>query len=104
LLRENVYPESRQQAGFIPWEITMKSILLTAAMFSMLAFTPASAGMMACTSDNVAKTTAAMYLMVDGPSKFGVEREIAATNTEWSKGNMRGACMHYFKAQKMIAM
>ena len=82
----------------------MKSILLTAAMFSMLAFTPASAGMMACTSDNVAKATAAMYLMVDGPAKFGVEKEIAATNAEWSQGNMRKACWHYFKAQKMMSM
>jgi hypothetical protein len=81
----------------------MKSILLTAAMFSMLAFTPASAGMMSCNKDNVAKTTAAMYLMVDGPAKFGVEKEIAATNAEWSMGNMRKACSHYYKAQK-IAM
>jgi hypothetical protein len=104
LLRENTHPESRQEAGFIPWEIAMKSILLTAAMFSMLAFTPASAGMMACTSDNVAKTTAAMYVMVDGPAKFGVEKEIAATNAEWSQGNMRKACWHYFKAQKMTMM
>jgi hypothetical protein len=104
LLRENVYPESRQEAGFIPWEITMKSILLTAAMFSVLAFTPASAGMMACKADNVAKATAAMYLMVEGPAKYGVEKEIAATNAEWSQGNMRKACWHYFKAQKMMSM
>jgi hypothetical protein len=99
-----VPPESRQEAGFIPWEIKMKSILLTTAMFSMLAFTPASAGMMSCNKDNVAKTTAAMYLMVEGPAKYGTEKEIAATNTEWSQGNMRKACWHYFKAQKMSMM
>jgi hypothetical protein len=82
----------------------MKVILLTAGLFSVLAFTPASAGMMACNADSVAKTTAAMYLMVDGPAKFGAEKEIAATNTEWSMGNMRKACWHYFKAAKMVSM
>jgi hypothetical protein len=82
----------------------VKSILLTAAMFSVLAFTPASAGMMACTSDNMAKTTAAMYLMVDGPAKFGMEKEIAATNADLSMGKMHGACRHYWKAQKMGMM
>jgi hypothetical protein len=79
----------------------MKKILITAAMFSALAFTPASAGMMACTSDNMAKTTAGMYLMVDGPAKMGVGKEIGMANTDMSKGNMRGACMHYMKAQKI---
>jgi hypothetical protein len=97
-------PKAGKRPVSFPWEITMKSILLTAAMFSMLAFTPASAGMMACNADNVAKTTAAMYQMVDGPAKFGTEKEIAATNTEWSMGNMRKACWHYFKAQKMSMM
>jgi hypothetical protein len=28
-------------------------------------------------------------------------KEIGMANTEMSKGNMRGACMHYMKAQKM---
>lgn len=79
----------------------MKKILITAAVFSALAFTPASAAMMACTSDNMAKTTAAMYLMVDGPAKIGVNKEIGLANKDMSKGNMRGACMHYVKAQKI---
>jgi hypothetical protein len=104
LLGENTYPESWQNAGFIPREIAMKSILITAAMFSALACTSASAGMMACTSDNMAKTTAAMYLMVDGPAKMAVGKEIGMANTEMSKGNMRGGCMHYMKAQKMGMM
>ena len=97
-------PKAGKRPVSFPWEIIVKSILLTAAMFSVLAFTPASAGTMACTSDNVAKATAAMYLMVDGPAKFGVEKEIAATNAEWSMGHMRKACWHYFKAQKMMSM
>jgi hypothetical protein len=84
--------------------LQVKSILLTAGMFSVLAFTPASAGMMACTADNVAKTTAAMYLMVEGPAKYGTEKEIAATNAEWSMGHMRKGCWHYWKAQKMTMM
>ena len=33
----------------------MKKILITAAMFSALAITPASAAMMACAGDNMAK-------------------------------------------------
>jgi hypothetical protein len=45
-----------------------------------------------------------MYLMVDGPAKMAVGKEIGMANTEMSKGNMRGGCMHYMKAQKMGMM
>jgi hypothetical protein len=82
----------------------MKKILITAAMFSALACTSASAGMMACTSDNMAKTTAMMPMMPDSPGKMGMAKEIGMANTEMSKGNMRGGCMHYMKAQKMGMM
>jgi len=49
-------------------EVLMK-ILMTAAMFSALAFTPASAAMMACTGENMAKTTTMMTTMPEGPGK-----------------------------------
>jgi hypothetical protein len=79
-------------------------ILIATAMFSALAFTPASAAMMACTGDNMAKTTTMMTGMPEGPGKMGMGKEMGMANTEMSKGNMRGACMHYMKAQKMSAM
>ena len=82
----------------------MKKILITAAMFSALAFTPASAEMMACTGDNMAKTNMMMTTMADGPTKTGMGKEMGMANMEMSKGNMRGGCMHYMKAQKMSMM
>jgi hypothetical protein len=82
----------------------MKTILITAAMFSALALTPASAAMMACTGDNMAKSGMMMASMPDSPGKMGMVKEMGMANTEMSKGNMRGGCMHYMKAQKMSMM
>ena len=79
-------------------------ILITAAMFSALALTPASAKMMACTSANMAKSVGAMSGMADGPGKMAMAKEMGVANMEMSKGNMRGACKSYMKAQKMSAM
>jgi hypothetical protein len=73
-------------------------ILIAAAMFSALAFSPASAAMMACTSDNMAKSTMTMNMMSPGQSPGN--KEMAMANTDMSKGQMRSACMHYMKAQK----
>jgi hypothetical protein len=84
-------------------EVPMK-ILITAAMFAALAFTPASAKMMACSGENMAKTTAMADKMPDGPGKMGMAKEMGMANMEMSKGNMRGACTHYMKAQKMGMM
>jgi len=70
-------------------------ILIAAAMLSTLAFTPASAMMMKCTSDNMAKSTAMM-----APGQTGANKEMAMANTEMSNGKMKSACMHYMKAQK----
>ncbi len=81
----------------------MKS-LLTAAAFVALALSPASAGTMACTGDNMGKTAMSTTAMPDGPARRGMDKEMAAANMDMSKGNMRGACMHYMKAQKMSAM
>ena len=75
-------------------------ILVAAAMLSglavSLAVSPASAAMMACTSDNLAKSTAAM-----APGQTATNKEMAAANTDMSNGKMGSACRHYMKAQKM---
>jgi hypothetical protein len=81
----------------------MNKILITAALMSVVA-APASAAMMSCTSDNMAKTYATMDNIPDGPSKMAMGKELAMANGEMSKGNMRGACMHYMKVQKMGMM
>jgi len=82
----------------------MKKTLITAAIFSALAFTPASAKMMACTGENMANSATMMSGMADGPGKMAMGKEMGMANMEMSKGNMRGACMHYMKAQKMGMM
>lgn len=71
-------------------------LLITAALFSLLALSPASAKMMACTAANIGTSAQAME---PGPS--AANKEIAMANTEMSNGKMRSACMHYMKAQKM---
>jgi hypothetical protein len=71
-------------------------ILIAAAMLSTLAFTPASAAMMACTSDNMAKSTAMMT-----PGQTAANKEMGMANMDMSNGKMKSACMHYMKAQKM---
>lgn len=84
----------------------MKKIMIAATMISMsaLAFTPASAGMMACNGDNMGKTLTMADGMPDGPTKMGVEKEMGMANTDMSQGKMRSACAHYMKAQKMSMM
>lgn len=78
-------------------------ILIIAAMASALAFTPASAKTKAsaCSGENMAKTSAAVTTMPDGPGKMAMSKGMGQVNTEMSKGNMRGACAHYAKVQKM---
>jgi hypothetical protein len=82
----------------------MKTILMTAAMFSALALSPASAAMMACTSDNMMKSTMMMNSMQDGPQKVAMGKHIAMANADMSKGNMRGGCKHYMMAQQAAMM
>jgi hypothetical protein len=62
------YIDSQQYAGFISKQVPMMKILIAAAI-SALAFTPASAEMMACAGDNMAKTNMMMTTMADGPAK-----------------------------------
>jgi hypothetical protein len=65
---------------------------------------PASAAMMACTSDNMAKSVSMGATMQDGPGKMGMMKEVGMANSDMSKGKMKSACMHYMKAQKMGMM
>ena len=44
-----------------------------------------------------------MQTMADGPGKMGMGKEMGMANMDMS-GNMRGACMHSMKAQKMGMM
>ncbi len=77
--------------------------LIMAAVFSALAFTPASAKSKAtaCSGENMAKTSAAMQTIPYNQGTMAVNKEMGMVNTEMSKGNMRAACAHYMKAQKM---
>src|ERR1700761_1207453 len=85
-------------------EISMHKMLIAAALFSTVAVAPASAAMMSCTADNMAKTSTMMTGMADGSAKMAMGKEMGMANAEMSKGNMRGGCMHCMKAQKMGMM
>ena len=78
--------------------------LLTAAVFAAFAFSPASAAMMTCTKDNMMKSAAMMGGTPDTPAKMAANKEMAMANTDMSNGKMKGACMHYMKAQKAMMM
>ena len=80
--------------------------LLTAAAFVAFALSaaPASAAMMACTSDNMMKSTAMMTGNPDTPAKVAMNKEMAMANTDMSMGKMKTGCMHYMKAQKAMSM
>lgn len=69
---------------------------MLAGLVASVAVTPASAGMMACTADNMAKSTAMM-----APGQTPANKEMAAANMDMSNGKMGSACRHYMKAQKM---
>jgi len=77
----------------------MNKVLIAVALFSALSLTPASAGMMACTGENMGKSAA---MMSTGQS--AANKEMAMANMDMSNGKMRSACMHYMKAQKMSMM
>jgi hypothetical protein len=79
----------------------MKILFAAATITAVLAISPASAAMMACTSENIAKSVAAGGAMPEGPGKMAMMKEMGAANTAMSKGDMRGACKSYMRAQKM---
>ena len=81
-------------------------LMIAAATIAIAAATvsPASAAMMKCTSENMMKSMNAGASMPDSPGKMGMMKEMAMANTQMSKGDMKGACKSYMKAQKMGAM
>jgi hypothetical protein len=79
-------------------------ILISAAMLSAFAFSPASAAMMACTGDNMMKSTTMMMSMPESSGKMAANKEIRMANTDMSNGKMKSACTHYMKAQKAAMM
>ena len=79
----------------------MKILFAASTITAVLAISPASAAMMACTSDNIAKSIAATDTMQDSPGKRAMMKELSSANTAMSKGDMRAACTSYNRAQKM---
>ena len=79
--------------------------MIVAAAFAAFAFSPASAKMMPCTGENIAKITANITAntdtMPETPRKMAMIKEIGMANTDMSNGNMRGACTHYMIAQRI---
>ena len=80
------------------------SVIIAVAACGTAFSSPASAAMMSCTSENMSKTSTMMMSMPDSPNKMAMNKEMGMANMEASKGNMRGACMHYMQAQKVGMM
>ena len=79
----------------------MRTFVAVAVAATVGMVVPASAKMMSCTGANMAKSTTDMGGMPDGPQKTGMMKEMGMANTAMSKGDMRGACKSYMRAQKM---
>jgi hypothetical protein len=79
----------------------MKLLVTAMTITAVLAVSPASAKMMACTGENMAKFVTSTGAMPDSPGKFAKMKEMGAANTAMSKGDMRGACKSYMRAQQM---
>ena len=60
-----------------------------------------AAKMMACTGVNMAKLVTSSNAMPDTPSKAAMMREMGAANAAMAKGDVRGACKSYMRAQQM---
>ena len=59
----------------------MKILFAASAITAVLAISPASAAMMACTSENMAKSVAAGDAMQEGPVKRAMLKELGDANT-----------------------
>jgi len=81
----------------------MKLLVTAMTITAVLAISPASAKMMACTSENMAKLVTSGNAMPESPGKMAMMKEMGAANAAMSKGDMRGACKSYMRAQKMGA-
>jgi hypothetical protein len=89
----------RLSTGFSSISEVQMRTLIAAAMLTAFAFTPASAKMMACTSDNMMKST-----MMMAPGQSAANKELGMANADMSMGKSKSACMHYMKAQKAAMM
>ena len=67
-----------------------------------IAATPTSAAMMTCTSENMAKSVTASTAMPESPEKMAMMKEMGGANAAMSKGDMKGACRSYMRAQKWV--
>jgi hypothetical protein len=74
--------------------------LLVIAITTALAISPASAKMIACTGENMAKLVTSSNAMPDTPGKAAMMREMGAANAAMAKGDMRGACKIFLRAQQ----
>ena len=79
----------------------MKILFAASTITAVLAISPASAAMMACTGENIGKSVAAGDVMQESPVKRAMMKELGDANTAMSNGDMRGACKSYMRAQKM---
>ena len=78
--------------------------LIAAAVVSAFAVSPASAAMMKCSGENMAKSNTMMMSAPATPGMMAANKEIAMANTDMSMGKMGSACKHYMKAQKAAMM
>lgn len=81
----------------------MKTFAIAAAVLLTFSLPASAQKMMNCTSENMAKSITAGSAMPDGPQKFAMMKELGSANTAMSKGDMRGACKSYMRAQKIGA-
>ena len=65
-----------------------------------IAATPASAAKMGCSGPDLQKVNGMMPSMAEGPNKMTMYKELAATQTAMSKGDMKGCAMHLNMAAK----
>jgi cytochrome c-type biogenesis protein CcmH/NrfG len=79
----------------------MKLLVTAITVTTALAVSSASAQKAACTSENMAKLVTSSNAMPDSPGKFAMMKEMGAANTAMAKGDMRGACKSYMRAQQI---
>ena len=85
-----------------PGRKNIKLLITAVTITAALAVSPAFAQKKtACTSENIAKLVTSSNAMPDSPGKAAMMREVGAANTAMSKGDMRGACKSYMRAQQM---
>ena len=75
----------------------ISAVVLASAVF---AFSPASAKMMSCSGTDMAKMTAMMGAMPDGPKKWEMNKHLAMVNAAMAKDGVRGCNLTMTKMMK----